>query len=136
MEKYYFVMVNNKIMVRVHAESAPAAAGVVINLFAPEDSQFRVEPEVRIYSREEMKSDSFYDDFCSCEFMSIWQLEKMIGDYFDTAQDIADADNIICGLTKKIMTLEKKRDDMRDRRGASSNQFKRQAEDLGMVVEG
>ena len=142
MKEYYIVMVNNKFMVRVQAESCVDAVSMVFNRFAEESSKYGVITEITAFSREDLKEDHFYDHFCKCELVTMWQLEDMIESYVSTIQDIEDAENLFRGLKKKVdkadaklLKLEKKLDDMYNAKVASIEQRKRQAAALGIEIE-
>ena len=142
MKEYYIVMVNNKIMVRVQAENSIDAVSVVANRYAEENSKYGVFTEITVFPREELKEDYFYDHFCKCELVSMWDLGEMIGDYANTIQDIEDSENILRGLNKKVAKKEKSLKELKEKldhmswvKSESIEQRKRQAAALGIEIK-
>ena len=142
MKEYYIVMVNNKFMVRVQAESCIDAVSMVSNRFAEESSKYGVITEITAFSREDLKEDHFYDYFCKCELVTMWDLGEMIGDYANTIQDIEDSENILRGLMKKVEKKEKSLRELKEKldhmswvKSESIEQRKRQAEKLGIEIK-
>lgn len=142
MKNAYIVMVNNKYMMRVHGKNRSEAERVVLDRFYEENSKYNIMTEAATFSREELKEDYFYNHFCNCELMSMWQLEDMIEGYVNTMQDIEDAENLFHGLKKKVdkadaklLKLEKKLDDMYNTKQSCIEQRKRQAAALGIEIK-
>ncbi len=142
MKEYYIVMVNNKFMVRVQAESCTDAGTVVFNRFAEESSKYGVITGITAFSREALKEDHFYDHFCKCELVTMWDLGEMIGDYANTIQDIEDSENILRGLMKKVEKKEKSLRELKEKldhmswvKSESIELRKRQAEKLGIEIK-
>lgn len=144
MQNAYIVMVNNKYMMRVQAESKCGAEHVVLDRFSDEINKYHVITGAQAFDQNDLQTTWFYRDYFSrCDLISMRWLEELVEDYVSTMQDLEDMGNLLIEANKMVDTkeaeleqAEKTRDQVA--RGVSdyTEQRKRQAEDLGMVVEG
>ena len=142
MKEYYIVMVNNKYMMRVQAESKCGAEHVVLDRFSEEIEKYKVITNIQVFGRDDLKTEWFYRDYFSrCDLISMRWLEELVEDYVSTMQDLEDMSNLLIEAHKMVDTkeaeleqAEKKRDELARGVNAYTAQRKRQAEDLGMQL--
>ena len=144
MQNAYVVMVNNKYMMRVQAESKCGAEHVVLDRFSDEINKYHVITDVQVFDQDDLKTTWFLRDYFSrCDLISMRCLKELVEDYVSTMQDLdEDMSNLLIEANKMVDTkeaeleqAEKKRDELARGVNAYTAQRKRQAEDLGMAVE-
>ena len=143
MQNAYVVMVNNKYMMRVQAESKCGAEHVVLDRFSDEINKYHVITGAQAFDQNDLKTTWFYRDYFSrCDLISMRWLEELVENYVSTMQDLEDMGNLLTEAHKMVDTklveleqAEKKRDELARGVNAYTAQRKRQAEDLGMAVE-
>ena len=142
MQNAYIVMVNSKYMMRVQAESKCGAEHVVLDRFSEEINKYHVITGVQAFDQDDLKTTWFFRDYFSwCDLISMRWLEELVEDYVSTMQDLEDTQSLLREATKMVETKEaeleqakKVRDKMLQDVNLSTEQRKRQAEDLGMQL--
>lgn len=142
MQNAYVVIVNNKYMMRVQAESAYDAEHAVLDRFADEINKYHVITGAQAFDSDDLKTTLFFRDYFSrCDLISMRWLEELVEDYVSTMQDLEDMSNLLIEAHKMVDTklvelekAEKKRDELARGVNAYTAQRKRQVEDLGMQL--
>lgn len=142
MQNAYVVMVNNKYMMRVQAESKCGAEHVVLDRFSDEINKYHVITGAQAFDSDDLKTTWFFRDYFSrCDLISMRWLEELVDDYVRTMQDMEDMQSLLREATKMVDTKEaeleqakKVRDKMLQDVNLSVEQRNRQAEDLGMQL--
>nr|DAP73917.1 MAG TPA: hypothetical protein [Caudoviricetes sp.] len=142
MQNAYVVMVNNKYMMRVQAESKCGAERVVLDRFSDEINKYHVITDAQAFDQDDLKTTGFFREYFSrCDLISMRWLEELVEDYVSTMQNLEDMSNLLIEAHKMVDTkvveleqAEKKRDELARGVNAYTAQRKRQAEDLGMQL--
>ena len=142
MQNAYVVMVNNKYMMRVQAESKCGAEHVVLDRFSDEINKYHVITSAQAFDSDDLKTTWFFRDYFSrCDLISMRWLEELVEDYVSTMQDLEDMSNLLIEANKMVDTkeaeleqAEKKRDELERCVNDYTAQRKHQAEDLGMKL--
>ena len=142
MQNAYVVMVNDKYMMRVQAESKCGAEHVVLDRFSEEINKYHVITDAQAFDRDDLKTTWFFRDYFSrCDLISMRWLEELVEDYVSTMQDLEDMSNLLIEANKMVDTkeaeleqAEKKRDELERCVNDYAEQRKQQAEDLGMQL--
>ena len=142
MQNAYVVIVNNKYMMRVQAESAYDAEHAVLDRFADEINKYHVITCVKAFEQYKIKTSwLFRDYFLRCDFINMRLLEELVKDYVSTMQDLEDVQSLLLEAEAMVEIKEaelkqskKVRDKMLQDVNLSAEQRKRQAEDLGMQL--
>ena len=142
MQNAYVVMVNDKYMMRVQAESKCGAEHVVLDRFSEEINKYHVITGAQAFDSDDLKTTWFFRDYFSrCDLISMRWLEELVEDYVSTMQDLEDMSNLLIEANKMVDTKEaeleqakKVRDKMLQDVNLSVEQRNRQAEDLGMQL--
>ena len=142
MQNAYVVMVNDKYMMRVQAESAYDAEHAVLERFSDEINKYHVITDVQVFDQDDLKTTWFFRDYFSrCDLVNMRWLEELVEDYVNTMHDLEDMSNLLIEAHKMVDTkeeeleqAEKKRDELARGVNAYTAQRKRQAEDLGMQL--
>ena len=92
MQNAYVVMVNDKYMMRVQAESKCGAEHVVLDRFSEEINKYHVITGAQAFDSDDLKTTWFFRDYFSrCDLISMRWLEELVEDYVSTMQDLEDA---------------------------------------------
>ena len=142
MQNAYVVMVNDKYMMRVQAESKCGAEHVVLDRFSEEINKYHVITGAQAFDSDDLKTTWFFRDYFSrCDLISMRWLEELVEDYVSTMQDLEDMSNLLIEANKMVDTkeaeldqAEKKRDELERCVNDYAEQRKQQAEDLGMQL--
>ena len=142
MQNAYVVMVNDKYMMRVQAESKCGAEHVVLDRFSEEINKYHVITDAQAFDSDDLKTTWFFRDYFSrCDLISMRWLEELVEDYVSTMQDLEDMSNLLIEANKMVDTkeaeleqAEKKRDELERCVHDYTAQRKHQAEDLGMKL--
>ncbi|MDD6456785.1 MAG: hypothetical protein PUF59_09415 [Lachnospiraceae bacterium] len=142
MQNAYIVIVNNKYMMRVQAESKCGAEHVVLDRFSDEINKYHVITSAQAFDSDDLKNTWFFRDYFSrCDLISMRWLEELVEDYVSTMQDLEDMSNLLIEANKMVDTkeaeleqAEKKRDELARGVNDYTAQRKHQAENLGMKL--
>ena len=142
MQNAYVVMVNDKYMMRVQAESKCGAEHVLLDRFSEEINKYHVITGAQAFDSDDLKTTWFFRDYFSrCDLISMRWLEELVEDYVSTMQDLEDMSNLLIEANKMVDTkeaeleqAEKKRDELERCVNDYAEQRKQQAEDLGMQL--
>ena len=107
MQNAYVVMVNNKYMMRVQAESKCGAEHVVLDRFSDEINKYHVITSAQAFDSDDLKTTWFFRDYFSrCDLISMRWLEELVEDYVRTMQDMEDMQSLLREATKMAEAKE------------------------------
>lgn len=110
----YIVVVNNKYIVTVEAESLCGAEHVILDRYAEEINRYHVITGCQAFGKKEAKTDFFFEMVQSCETLSISALDAKIcliirktQSYELACEQLARECNEIIQIEEQIRTLQK-----------------------------
>lgn len=101
----YIVVVNNKYLITVEAESACGAEHRVLDHYANEINEYGVIKGALAFDKKTVKTDYFWDTVSRCETVSVEELDKIVADTIEVCEKKKEAQaelNLIAGKIRDV----------------------------------